>query len=450
MTKNNLTSKKIIFQTPTGQITAKEYPTVIRATGIPYATAKRFEKPKTIEKYSERIEATKPSPACLQNEDIAFSSVIGDNLLKNLEQSEDCLNLSITRPNNKQENLPVMVWIHGGSYITGAGDAFVFDPGAMVAEQNVIVTTVTYRLGLFGFLGNYNNIPPNLGYLDLVEALHWVNRNIGSFGGNPKNVTLFGQSSGGDAVAQMMLIEETKGLFQNVIIQSAPFGLLFNKAKMINDMIAEAKSLPKNASKDDILAKQLKVLTAAKSYGLKAGMPFGVQYGAYPFPKETDIYEVWKKRANDINILTGHTKSETALYIPLFPKAKKVFQIPVLGKLLKLIFVEITTNIVYKKGCKKFARNCAASNSNVYQYKISWGSKTNGYGAAHTVDIPLLFGKSTMWENRKIVEGIKVEEIDKKGKEVRKLWADFAKKGHLDDEGKIKKVLKYRNQIGKI
>jgi para-nitrobenzyl esterase len=444
MIQNNPTSKKIIFQTPTGQITAKEDQFVIRATCIPYATARRFEKPKTIEKYSEPIEATRQSPACLQNEDRSFSSVIGENLLKNIKQSEDCLNLSVIRPNNKQENLPVMVWIHGGSYITGAGDAFVFDPETMVAEQNVIVIKVNYRLGLFGFLGNYNNIPPNLGYLDLIEALRWINRNIESFGGNPKNVTLFGQSAGGDAVAQIMLVEETKDLFQNVIVQSAPFGLLFNKAKMINNMIAEAKSLPKNASKDEILAKQPEVLAAAKGCGLKAGMPFGVQYGAYPFPKENVVYDVWKKRANGVNILTGYAKSETALYVPFFPKAKKMFQIPVLGKLFKLIFVEITTNIVYKKGCKKFARNCATPNNNVYQYEISWGSKTNGYGAVHTIDIPLLFGKSTMWKNRKIVEGIKTEEIDKKGKEVRKLWTDFAKKGYLDDKGEIEKVLKYK------
>ena len=436
--------KDKIFQTPTGLITAKEYPTTIKATSIPYAAARRFKKPKVIEKYAGQIDATQPAPACLQNEDIAFSNFVGENILKNLKQSEDCLNLSVTRPNSKQENLPVMVWIHGGSYIAGAGDAYVFDPEPMVVEQNVIVVAVTYRLGLFGFLGNYNNIPPNLGYLDLVVALRWINQNIESFGGNPQNITLFGQSAGGDAVAQMMLIKETKGLFQNVIIQSAPFGLLFNKEKMIDDMIAEAKSLPENASKNEILSKQLEVLTAAKSYGLKAGMPFGVQYGAYPFPKEADVYDIWKERAKDINILTGFTKSETALFIPLFPKARKIFQFPLLGKLFKQLFVEITTNIVYKKGCKKFAQNCATATNHVYQYQISWGSKTNGFGAAHTIDIPLLFGKNTMWENRKIVEGITAGEIKEKGKQVRKLWADFAKNGYLDDKNEIKDVLKYK------
>ena len=436
-------TKDKIFQTPAGQIIARENSMVIRATGIPYATAPRFEKPEGIEKYVEPVNATQSAPACLQNEDKAFSNFVGENILKDLKQSENCLNLSVTRPNNEKENLPVMVWIHGGSYIAGAGDAFVFDPEPITAEQNVIVVAITYRLGLFGFLGNYNNIPPNLGYLDLVEALRWINKNIESFGGNPQNVTLFGQSAGGDAVAQMMLIEETKGLFHNVIIQSAPFGLLFGKAKMIDDMIAVARSLPENASKEEILSKQLEVLAAAKSYGLKAGMPFGVQYGAYPFPKEVDVYKVWKERAKGINILAGHTKSETALYIPMIPQVKKTTQIPLLGKVTKQLFVGLTTNLVYKKGCNKFAQNCATATNNVYQYEISWGSKINGFGAAHTIDIPLLFGKCTMWENRKVVQGITAEEIDKKGKEVRKLWADFAKNGNLNNKGEVNRVLKY-------
>ncbi len=444
MIKSESTSNKIVFQTPLGQIAAKKDLTVIKASCIPYATARRFEKPETIEKYSELVEAAVHSPACPQNKDIAFSNIVDENILKNLEQSEDCLNLSITRPNNETENLPVMVWIHGGSYIAGAGDSYVFDPDSMVEEQNVIVVAVNYRLGLFGFLGNYNNIPPNLGYLDITEALHWINRNIESFGGNPNNVTLFGQSAGGDAVAQMMLVKEAENLFQNVIVQSAPFGLLFNKTQMINDMISEAKSLVRNASKDEILSKQLDVIAAAKGHGLKAGMPFGVQYGAYPFPEETDVYDVWKRRANSINILAGYTKSETALYIPQFPKAKKIFQMPILGRLFRIVFVNITTWLIYTKECKRFTKNCDTSTNNVYQYEISWGSKVNEYGAAHTVDIPLLFGRSTMWANRKIVQGIKAEEIEMKGKEVRKLWTDFAKKGSLDNKGEIKNVLKYK------
>ena len=441
---NNSTSKKIVFQTPIGEIKAEEKAAVIKAFSIPYATAQRFKKPKAIKPYSEPVELTGKSPACPQNKDIAFSNIVDEDILKNLQQSEDCLNLSITRPNNKDERLPVMVWIHGGSYVAGAGDSYVFDPDPMVEEQNVIIVAVTYRLGLFGFLGDYNNIPANLGYLDIVEALHWINRNIESFGGDSNNITLFGQSAGGDAVTQMMLIKETENLFHNVIVQSSPFGLLFNKTQMINDMISEAKSLNKNAPIDEILSKQLNVITAAKDHGLKAGMPFGVQYGKYPFPEETEVYDVWRERANNINVLTGHTKNETALYIPLFPKARKIFQMPLLGILFKFAFITITTRLIYKKGCKKFAENCTTSNNNVYQYEISWGSKTNGYGAVHTIDIPLFFGRSMMWVNRTIVQGIKIEEIEMKGKEVRKLWADFARKGHLDDKGEIKNVLKYK------
>ena len=100
------------------------------------------------------------------------------------------------------EKLPVIVWIHGGSYEVGCGTLPTTDAGTWVKEQNIIVVSVSYRLGLFGFLGNTETRPPNLGLLDIIEALKWIKKNIESFGGNSNNITLFGQSSGGDGVPE--------------------------------------------------------------------------------------------------------------------------------------------------------------------------------------------------------------------------------------------------------
>ncbi len=94
---------------------------------------------------------------------------------------------------------PVMVWIHGGSYVFGAGDAAIYDARALVEEQGVIVVSVTYRLGLLGFLGGSGGRAANVGLLDIIEALRWVKANIAAFGGDTDNITLFGQSAGGDA-----------------------------------------------------------------------------------------------------------------------------------------------------------------------------------------------------------------------------------------------------------
>ena len=127
-----------------------------------------------------------------------------------LPGSEDCQRLSITMPADlaDDERVPVMVWLHGGSYTSGSGDLAIFDAKALVAENRVIVVSVTYRLGLFGYLATGTGRPANLGLLDQLEAFRWVQRNIGAFGGDPGRVTAFGQSAGGDAVAHLMATPE--------------------------------------------------------------------------------------------------------------------------------------------------------------------------------------------------------------------------------------------------
>ncbi|PTB97429.1 carboxylesterase [Marivirga lumbricoides] len=430
--------------TPAGKIHLFEDNGVMRATTIPYARAGRFEKPVPIEKYDSPLNAYKPAPACPQTEKPLFSMMFGIEPLDMQEQSEDCLNLSVTRPNNDLDKLPVMIWIHGGSYISGAGDAVIFDPKPLVKEQDVIVVSVTYRLGLLGFLGGYNNIPANLGYLDILESIKWVNNNISAFGGDPKNITLFGQSAGGEAIAQMMLIEESKGLFQNVIIQSAPLGLIFERGDMINDMVKVAREIPAQAEIDTILKRQEEVLAAAKEYGLKAGMPFGNQYGVYPFPEESQVQAIWKERASEVNILIGYTQEETSFFIPHMPALRKYTEFPIIGGLLNKILISSTSKKVYKKAANEFAKNCAVEGNNVYRYEITWGSDTNGYGATHTIDLPLLFGDSALWKDAKLVEGISAEEISRSQKEVRALWARFAATGTIEQKGAIRDVLKYK------
>lgn len=433
-----------IFNTPTGQINARVDGGVVRATGIPYAKAKRYREPVAVDRYATVVEATQKSPACPQTKDSPTAIMFGVDLQASLVESENCLNLSVTRPANNHEDLPVMVWIHGGSYVSGAGDVPIFNPQALVTEQNVIVVNVTYRLGVFGFLGGYNDVPANLGFLDMIEALRWVNKNIGSMGGNPDNVTLFGQSAGGDAVAQMIIADGTEGLFRNVIIQSSPFGLIFGKERMINEMIAVVEKIPAGISTEEILEKQPEVLKISSEYGFKAGMALGVQYGKYPFPEETEVKAAWRRKAKNVNVLIGFAAEETSFFIPFVPLFKKIVKIPVIGGLLKAITVNVTTKMVYGKGGREFARNCALSGGNVYQYKISWGSKTNGIGAAHTIDLPLLFGGISIWENAKLVEGVSLAEMDEKGRKFRALWARFARTGQLEEKGGIEGVLKYK------
>jgi len=143
-------------------------------------------------------------------------------------QSEDCLGLNVWSPaHSPTEKLPVMVWIHGGGFSIGASSQSAYD-GEPLASQGVVLVTINYRLGVFGFLAHPaldqespQGISGNYGLLDMVAALQWVKRNINAFGGDPGNVTIFGESAGGTAVCLLMVMPQADSLFQKVISESA-------------------------------------------------------------------------------------------------------------------------------------------------------------------------------------------------------------------------------------
>uniref|UniRef100_A0A672GBY3 Carboxylic ester hydrolase n=1 Tax=Salarias fasciatus TaxID=181472 RepID=A0A672GBY3_SALFA len=137
------------------------------------------------------------------------------------EVSEDCLYLNIYTPAKKPENakLPVMVWIHGGAFITGG--ASLYDGSALAAYQDVVVVLIQYRLGLLGFLSTGDeHLAGNFGLLDQVEALKWIQQHIHNFGGNPDLVTIFGESAGGMSVSFLLLSPLPDGLFHRAIAES--------------------------------------------------------------------------------------------------------------------------------------------------------------------------------------------------------------------------------------
>ena len=145
-------------------------------------------------------------------------------------QNEDCLNLNVWTPSVKpMEKKPVMVWLHGGGFSEGSSREMpAYHGGNLARTGDVVVVSVNHRLNAFGFL-NLSDLDPtrfkqsgNVGLLDLIAALEWVRDNIASFGGDPGNVTIFGQSGGGSKVCHLMTSPLSKGLFHKAIVQSGP------------------------------------------------------------------------------------------------------------------------------------------------------------------------------------------------------------------------------------
>lgn len=337
-----------------------------------------------------------------------------------------------------------MVWIHGGSYTTGAGDAPIMDPARLVAEQRVIVVGVTYRLGLFGFLGSGRARPANLGLLDQLEALRWVQRNIRAFGGDPDRVTLFGQSSGGDAVAQLMATPGAGSLFRRAILQSPPLGISRGRYRMQAAMARAAEAVTADMPADEVLALQSEVQRLAASFGLMGQMAFGTQYGHHPLPAEHGIDAARDRAAPRVDILIGHTGEEARLYLPTVPALQRATRVPLVGFLIRHAVVKALTAAVYSRAIRRFARRHVRAGGTAHRYVLSWAAPGNPYGSAHTIDLPLLLGTRQAWAESRLLAGAPWETVDGQGRRLRQLWADFARGVPLQDKGCIPGLLRHR------
>jgi para-nitrobenzyl esterase len=402
---------------------------VARATGIPYATAERFKAPVLQPRSEEPIEALTWSPACPQ-----VPMEILEKLLwqpdAGMEEDEHCQHLSITLPLTAEptDRLPVMVWIHGGSYTAGAGDAHVFDTAPLVREQNVILVSITYRLGVFGYLGWDGGRTPNLGLLDQIAALRWISANIAAFGGDPENITVFGQSAGADAVAHLMISEGAEGLFRRAIIQSAPLGIMRGRARMTGLMAREASKVPDDAPLAELVGSEAAVSRWALPFGLKGAMPFGVQYGHYPLPQESELDEAWRAAAERVEVLIGHTSREAALFTGEVPGMHNFAKQASLGEKLSESLIASLTRRIYVDACHEFADRHAEAGGLGARYVISWGPRGH-YRGAHTIELPLLLGSRSAWEKAALIAGTVWEDVEPQGMMLRSLWARFARTG---------------------
>ncbi|XP_028849406.1 neuroligin-2a isoform X4 [Denticeps clupeoides] len=204
--------------------------------GVPYATApigdRRFQPPEAPGSWQEVRNATQFAPVCPQNvhgvlPEIMLPVWFTDSLdvaatyMQN--QSEDCLYLNVYVPTEDdirdRRKKPVMLFIHGGSYMEGTGN--MFDASVLAAYGNVIVVTMNYRLGVLGFLSTGDqSAKGNYGLLDQIQALRWLNENIGHFGGDSERITIFGSGAGASCINLLILSHHSEGLFQRAIAQS--------------------------------------------------------------------------------------------------------------------------------------------------------------------------------------------------------------------------------------
>jgi para-nitrobenzyl esterase len=211
----------LVVRTADGQIQGKAAASTDEYLGIPYAAPPvgplRWRPPQLPAHWRGIRAATKFAPHCPQS-----AGVFG-----RASMSEDCLYLNVFKPSGQpSSHLPVMVWIHGGAFVAGESDDY--NPSALVAD-GVIVVTINYRLGALGFLADPalasrpGGPAGDYGLMDQQAALRWVKHNISAFGGNPANVTIFGESAGGQSVLLQLISPTARGLFAKAIVESGGY-----------------------------------------------------------------------------------------------------------------------------------------------------------------------------------------------------------------------------------
>ncbi|GAA4149775.1 carboxylesterase family protein [Chryseobacterium ginsenosidimutans] len=429
------------FNTTFGKILGLKENGVIKAKSIRYARSERFKMPIPVQsiEFEDIVDKT---PVCPQHISPLLERLIGKTDIDKFEANESSQFLTITRPEIIKENekLPVVVWIHGGSYEIGCGDLPTSDPTVWVKEQNIIVVAVTYRLGLFGFLGGNEERPANLGLFDIIKALQWIKKNIQDFGGDHEHITLFGQSSGGDAIAHLMISEGVENLFQRVIIQSAPLGFRHKRNKMSSEFFRKTEFLKDEPDPLKMVEEYANFLPSFRKYGLKTSMPFCTQYGYPPLCKEEESLSKWKENAKKYNVLIGFNNDETAFYVKT---AQKGIYTYLHHKILDKI-VRKTTEFIYGKPTDIFAQNYAEGGGNIYQFKINSTLKNNYIGASHCIDLPLIFENREAWKSSELLKDVPWEYIQENGKKLRSLWAEFARTGKISDNSERPEILELR------
>lgn len=288
--------------------------------GIPYASppptgANRWRDPQAVSAWSGVRSATEFGPRCVQR---GFAPGEGQNLI-----SEDCLYLNVhTIAESIRDDLPVMVFVHGGGYFGGAGSDTAYD-GSRLAEKGAIVVTINYRLGSFGFFAHpelstesSRKSSGNYALMDMIAALQWIQNNIQNFGGDPDNVTVFGESAGAQSVSALIASPLTEGLFRRAIVQSAGwFGWMGTGMPAYPTLAeAEAEGL---STMESFGASNLDDLRAASTQDIFENFPAGGQIivdGRFLPEDPSVIFN--NQEQQRVDLLAGSNANESVFFGP--------------------------------------------------------------------------------------------------------------------------------------
>lgn len=437
-----------IVQTDKGEIMGSLEDGIYQYLGVPYATAKeRFTLAEEVDPWDGVFEATSVGAMSPQ------SGMLGMSAGDQEGTDNNCQNLNVWTPGLDGEKRAVMVWLHGGGFSTGTANSEQYNGKDLSKSGDVVVVSVNHRLGASGFLdlsayGEKYQYSANAGLDDIVKALEWIQNNIEQFGGDPENVTLFGQSGGGAKVLALMTTPKAKGLFSRGIVQSGAtetMGVTFTSKEAsqsltgrILDRLGITADTIEDIQKMDISkiesASQEAMQETAEEYQIPAPLSSGyamewgpVIDGEY-MPENPVTEDGFAENGKDIDLLIGSnlnewttmmggdqgklTDEEIAAYKSAYPD-KNPEHANKVDTLIRIPMLKIMSHKAKQGG------------SHVYAYVFTWENGSNeGTGCYHGAEIPYVFDHTQQDMT-----------AQKFADQISQAWVNFAKTGVPSAEG---------------
>ena len=465
-----------IVQTESGNVRGYIHHSIYTYKGIPYAHADRFMAPVKPRPWSSVRSSLTYGPVCPMDP----TSTVNDEFEFPFQHNwgyynENCQSLNVWTPGIKdQKKRPVMVWFHGGGFTTGSYvELPSYDGENLSRKADLVVVSVNHRLNVLGFLDlsaygeKYRN-SANAGLMDLVAALQWVKQNIAQFGGDPDNVTIFGQSGGGGKVTSLMNAPSAKGLFQKAIVQSGSYLTGFTESSVARRIAAgvldelhlqpsqvdSLQTIPYERLNNAAKKAMGKVTAALRAEGKNVpgfGLMWGPNLDSSFLPYQPDAPEAIALSKN-IPLLVGSTKNEFTPFIPgsrdmtmdaartslqkKYGEKADAYMAAVLKAYPETTkpsdYIDIDN--IFRPGAIRQANQKAIPGAApVYMYLFTWQSPVldGAFKAMHCMEIPFVFDNIS-----------RCEEMTGGGKDAYALadkmssaWANFARTGNPNAKG---------------
>jgi len=464
----------VIAETRSGRLEGRQLETQVVFKGIPYAAPpvgpRRWLPPAAVEPWTGVLAAHEYGPACMQ---APLQTLLPGHKKEAL--GEDCLYLNVWTPALDDARRPVMVWIHGGAFMFGSGDQMMREEQTLVSRGDVVLVSINYRLGPYGFL-NLNEVTGgaipssgNEGLLDQVAALEWVRDNIAAFGGDPGNVTIFGESAGGMSVGALLSMPAAAGLFHKAIPQSGASHTA-NTPQRIEAISTRFAELAGTRDAD-----ALRALSAERVLELQHEVIGGTgsdeatwapdrEIGSQPFQpcvdgkvlQELPIHAVAKGSATGVPVLVGSTLDEYKAFVYAEPSLQgmddddvreRLGMLPGIDGLITAyrdafakrgephaaldVFAAIGSDRQFRIPAVRLAETQCAHETRVYQYIVTWPSPLMDgmMGATHGIDLGPVFDVCDLSDEHKRFFG-EGPALDALTVAMQKSWAAFARTGN--------------------